>query len=90
MLVITTITAVLGSIGLALLLASGFPQIIKLAKTKTARGISIWMYLMTFTGIFLLFTHAVAIKDKIFMATNMLNLFTLTATITLVYRYRKN
>lgn len=83
------ITLYLGSVGLVLLLISGVPQIIKLYKTKSSNDISLLMYLSTTLGVFFLLLHAIAISDLLFIATNGLNLISLSIAVFLIIIYRR-
>ena len=53
----------IGTIAAVLTTSSFLPQAIKVIKTKDTKGISLIMYLMNVTGIFLWFVYEILIHD---------------------------
>lgn len=53
----------IGTIAAVLTTSSFLPQAIKVIKTKDTKGISLIMYLMNVTGIFLWFVYGILIHD---------------------------
>ena len=69
----------------ALFLASGLPQTIKLLKTKKSDDISVWMYLLTGTGIIFILIDA---RGGVFFS-NLVSLILLTVNLGLIVKYKK-
>lgn len=72
-----------------LFLISGFPQIIKLIKTKSSEDISTSMYLITFLAVLLVVIDAFVHHNKSLMVSNLVSLITMGVTIFLVIKYKK-
>ncbi len=76
----------IGTIAAILTTGSFLPQAIKIIKTKDTSGISLIMYLMSVTGIFLWAVHGYFIQD---MALMVANTFTfILAAIILFYKIK--
>ena len=54
----------IGIIITLLMIASNLPQIMKLIKNKTAKDVSLTMYVMTYIGVILLDYKSILVKDK--------------------------
>lgn len=60
----------IGTIAAILTTASFLPQAIKVIKTQDTKGISLIMYLMNVTGIFLWFVYGIMIRDGALIGAN--------------------
>lgn len=60
----------IGTIAAVLTTGSFLPQAIKVIKTKDTKGISLIMYLMNATGIFLWFVYGLLIHDGALIGAN--------------------
>lgn len=65
---------VLGLIAGILVTSSFIPQIIKIRKLKETKDISLWMYIIFITGIFLWLVYGIIIKDVPVMFANAIGL----------------
>ncbi|MFV0555558.1 MAG: SemiSWEET transporter [Lactovum sp.] len=74
----------IGAIAAILTTFSFLPQVIKTIKTKDTQGISLVMYLMQTTGIFLWGVHGYLIKDNALFYANLVTF--LLASIVLYYK----
>lgn len=62
------------------------PQVMKVVKTKNTKGISIAMYIMQVTGIFLWAIHGYRIGDMAVLGANIIT-FMLASTV-LIYKIK--
>jgi uncharacterized protein with PQ loop repeat len=73
----------------ALFLISGFPQMVKLLKTKSSKDISIWMYLLTCIGIGIVVVDAYMSRNNSIFISNLASLIITGTNTFLIIRYRK-
>ncbi|MFH0779784.1 MAG: SemiSWEET transporter [Parcubacteria group bacterium] len=67
------------------------PQAVKTIKTKSTNDLSVGMYSMTTTGIFLWLVYGLRIKDVLLIAANVVTLvFTVTILFLIIKNTRKN
>ena len=72
-----------------LFLVSGFPQMIKLLKTKSSEDISVWMYLLTCLAILIIITDAYLSKNYSILVSNLASLAITGTNTFLTIKYRK-
>jgi MtN3 and saliva related transmembrane protein len=72
-----------------LFLVSGFPQMIKLLRTKSSEDISVWMYLLTCLGIGIVVTDAYLSGNNSIFVSNLASLAITGTNAFLIIRYRK-
>ena len=72
-----------------LFLISGFPQMIKLLKTKSSEDISIWMYALTCIAILIIITDAYLSGNNSIMVSNLASLIITGTNTFLTIKYRK-
>lgn len=71
-----------------LLILSALPQTIKLLKTKSSKDISIATYLMTLTGVSLIFIRALQVGDIAIILGNGGSLLFLILNTFLIIKYK--
>jgi MtN3 and saliva related transmembrane protein len=64
------------------------PQLIKTLKLKETKDLSLWMYIILCTGVFLWLVYGLLIKDLPIIAANGISL--VLASIILFYKIRYN
>lgn len=79
---------ILGFIGTALVVIAYLPQIIHLIKEHCSAGISLPAYAIWFVASCLLLTHALMIRDIVFVALQILNLVLMGMIFVYASRYR--
>ena len=70
----------IGLLGATCTTISFLPQVIKILKTKKAKDISLSMYIILMTGLFLWLVYGLAIKDLPIIIANMTT-FSLAAVV---------
>ena len=76
----------LGLTAAALATSSFLPQVIKVIKTKHTRDISLWMFILSATGISLWFIYGILIKNTALIFGNSIGL--ILSGIILCYKIR--
>jgi len=64
----------IGLIAAFLTTAAFVPQVVKVIKTKDTKGLSLLMYIMQVTGMFLWFVHGLSINDLPLILANAVTL----------------
>lgn len=72
-----------------LFLVSGFPQMIKLLKTKSSEDISVWMYLLTCLAITIIIIDAYINHNNSILVSNLASLCIAGTNTILTIKYRK-
>lgn len=72
-----------------LFLISGFPQMIKLLKTKSSEDISVWMYLITCLAILIVVIDAYMHKNNSILISNLASLAITSTNTFLIIKYKK-
>lgn len=67
-----------------------FPQIYKLLKQKQAQGISVPMYICSFSGCLIWFIYGILIHSIALILFNLLNIVTSLIVIALTKKYSNN
>lgn len=67
---------------------SFIPQLVKSLRTKSTQDLSLWMYLIFTTGIFLWFVYGLLRKDIPVIAANAVALVITTSILVIKLRYR--
>ncbi len=80
----------LSAVAIVIFIVSALPQIVKLAKRKTANDISAWMSALIAMGNFLGLVRAVWIHDLYFSVNYAFQLALWLIILTLIFRYRGN
>ncbi|KHD15376.1 SemiSWEET transporter [Clostridium butyricum] len=78
----------IGTIAATLTTLGFLPQVFQVIKTKNTQGISLGMYLMTTTGIFLWAVYGFMNKDMPLLAANTISF--ISASIILYHKLRYN
>ena len=72
-----------------LFLVSGFPQMIKLIRTKSSEDISIWMYILTCIAILIVVVDAYQSQNNSILVSNLASLAITGTNTFLTIKYRK-
>ena len=83
-------TIIIGFIGLGFSLLVAPPQIIKLLKTKSSKGVSKLTYSFLVITILCYFIHAIGIGDLVFMLSNGINLLVNSFALILIFRFESD
>jgi MtN3 and saliva related transmembrane protein len=78
--------AYIGPLAAILTTASFIPQVIQVLKTRNTEGISLGMYAMFVTGVFLWLIHGILIQDLPVIAANAVTF--ILASIVLIFKIR--
>jgi MtN3 and saliva related transmembrane protein len=78
----------LGLIAGALTSFGFFPQLVKTWRTKSAKDVSLWMYLISCTGILLWLIYGLIISSAPLIAANTVTLLIASAILLLKIKYR--
>jgi len=65
-----------------------FPQVIKIAKTKKTQDISLHMYILLTTGIFLWLVYGLIINDLPLIFANLISLILATSVLVFKIKYK--
>jgi len=80
------IFTIIGFLAGALTTVAFLPQVIKTLKLKETKDLSLWMYLILCTGVFLWLVYGLLIKDLPIIAANSISL--ILASIILFYKIK--
>lgn len=80
------LTNLVGLVAGALTTAAFFPQLVKVWKSRSARDISLWMYIAICTGILLWLIYGLAIGSMPVIAANAVTLLIAGAILVLKIR----
>lgn len=80
----------IGSMAALLTMFAFVPQVIKMLRTKFARGLSLGMLLQASIGVFLWILYGIHIRDSIIVVANVVTLTVLIIAIALYLLYRNN
>jgi len=81
------LTEVIGWIGVVLGVAVAVPQLVKSIKAKSTKGVSKGAYQLLFLCMLCYLVRAIAIKEPIFIVSNMINLVVVGAMLYLFRLY---
>ena len=81
------VTEIIGWIGVVLGVLVAVPQLIKSIKTKSTKGVSKSAYQLLFLCMLCYLVRAIAIKELIFIVSNMINLVVVGAMLYLFKVY---
>ncbi len=73
-----------------LFLISGFPQMLKLIKTKSSEDISVSMYVLTCVAIFIVIVDAYLNRNTSILISNIASLLITGTNTILIIKYKKN
>lgn len=83
-------TEIIGWIGVVLGVSVAIPQLIKSIKAKSTKGVSKGAYQLLFLAILCYLVRAIAIKEPIFIVSNIANLVVVGAMLYLFKAYPDN
>lgn len=83
------VTQVFGFIGTIIVAAGYLPQIIHIAKEGCSAGVSVRAWLCWLVASLLIFSHALALMDVVFMALQVVNVAAILCIIVLARRYER-
>lgn len=79
---------ILSSIAIVIFVVSALPQIWKLARSRTARDISLWMSVLIAVGDLLMLIRSVRINDGFFIWNYVIQSALWVVIIVLILKYR--
>ncbi|MFH1508109.1 MAG: SemiSWEET transporter [Candidatus Omnitrophota bacterium] len=79
---------VVGLIAATLTMTSFIPQVVKIARTKSAQDVSLVTLVQLSFGVLLWMAYGIYRKDPIIIMANFVTLLTLIAALTLYARYK--
>ncbi len=87
-LIIMNLTTILGLVAATCTTISFLPQLIKIIKTKHAKDLSIGMYLVLTTGVFLWFAYGILVKDIPIILANAITLIFIATILFHIIKYK--
>ena len=80
-------TEMIGWIGMVLSIATSVPQIVKSARERSTKGLSLVTYQVLFAAMACYLVRAVAIKEPVFIISGVVNLIVTSGMLYLFQRY---